>query len=569
MIIGLLVKYVFFVCKSNRNNYKQKLLYTDKAEIKFRIIYNDLAVYIFMDILSVKGYKRMEVIIMREEKITSLYNIISESVVDGQLPKDFALPKLTTDDSQIVWIDGAIDGVRIYHMGMSEVSDENRMLMINAVQAASRKEFDSAEELFCKLGQAVCAIAMIDELQSYIINHEEELIAENIYQYAVDTILNSMNRECVKYGLSLLELFDTSENEELRNIIRTIGLSEEFSLFAIFVMRQWKDGNNEIYQLAHKIHGWGRIHAIEHIQPETEEIKKWFLTDGVYNEVMSAYSALTCWQKSDAESVLKNKLTRDEFVGIRDIIDGLLDEGPVSGISEIENSDNIIITFLKQAKTFELDLDDYEVIYNIRVYFKSKSANNPEITFLCQEFLTSDNCKVLVKAAVKKGQAINLAQDLKLDFKEDILELLKSSFDSSYYLCNLLMPDLKYKDTVLELFQKNLPLHEMKTEPTNSLGLGQKYQNQNYLESILQGLKRYPLEGQELVETALQSSPVRTRNFGLKVLEAWVNEKKVPLKELIPEIYSLLCRLRDIEPNDNTKSAMDKLIEGNISFEDI
>ncbi len=108
----------------------------------------------------------------------------------------------------------------------------------------------------------------------------------------------------------------------------------------------------------------------------------------------------------------------------------------------------------------------------------------------------------------------------------------------------------------------------MKTLPTNSLGLGKEYQKQHCLENILQELKIYPLEGQEFVETALQSAPIRTRNIGIAVLESWVNMKQIPLKELMPEIYKLLCQLRDIETDEKVVNKMDRLIAGNIIFED-
>ncbi len=503
---------------------------------------------------------------MENKKQTSLYDFIASAVVDGQLPKDFSLPQ-KANKNEIRWMDGAMDGVYIYHMGFSELADDNKALMIEAVLAASKKDFGKADILFCKLGEKVRAIAAIDELQAYIIDHKEELSAENIYGYAVHAVLGSVDRECVKYGLSLLELFNTDNEEKIKDIVRTIGLSDEFSLFAVYVMLQWEDGNNEVYQLAKKIYGWGRIHAIERIEPTTEEIQEWLLKEGVHNTILPSYSALTCWQKSDAENRLKNP-SKEEMAGIRDIIAGLLEEGPVSGISGIENHNDIIMVFLNQMEKLELTLEDYEVIRGIRIYFENQDADtdNIGIVSLCNKLLDTDICRDVVLEAVKEGRAIGLAQDLKLDYKEDILGLLKTSFEEKFYLCSFIMAD--YKDAVLKIFRENLPLEEMKTLPTNSLGLGKEYQKQHCLENILQELKIYPLEGQEFVETALQSAPIRTRNIGIAVLESWVNMKQIPLKELMPEIYKLLCRLRDIETDEKVVNKMDRLIAGNIIFED-
>ena len=56
---------------------------------------------------------------------TSLYKYIASKIVDGQLPDDFSLPK-EKKDNEITWMDGAQDGVRIYHMGYSDLTEEDR-----------------------------------------------------------------------------------------------------------------------------------------------------------------------------------------------------------------------------------------------------------------------------------------------------------------------------------------------------------------------------------------------------------------------------------------------------------
>lgn len=78
--------------------------------------------------------------------------------------------------------------------------------------------------------------------------------------------------------------------------------------------------------------------------------------------------------------------------GIRDIIEGLLDEGPVSGISVIENGDEMITTFLNRAQGMNLESADYEVIRDIRIHYEDEASKNPDIVFLCGKLLDSDGC---------------------------------------------------------------------------------------------------------------------------------------------------------------------------------
>lgn len=446
---------------------------------------------------------------MGKKEITSLYQYICAAVVDDELPWGFSLPPLSNDENQILWADGAMDGVGMYHMSIPEMSEDNSELMHKAVWAAAKGKFKKADKLF-----------------------------------------------------------DTDSVEERKNRIRTIGLSDEFALFAIFVMRRWKDGNYEIWQLAKKIHGWGRIHAVAYIEPTTDEIKRWLLLEGVHNHIAPAYSALVCWQKADAGGVLRGDLSEEEFRAIRDIIEGLLDEGPVPGISEVMDSEDSIMIFLNHAKRLASELDDYETVRSIRIRYEDNASRNPQIVSLSQEILYTDNCKTVVSKAVKGGQALSLAEELHLDYKADIFALMESSFREKSHLCSVLMKDPEYKDQVIELFRRELPLSEMKTQPTKSLGLGQSFWRQRTLEFLLQELRRYPLEGQDFVETAMQSAPIRTRNMGLSVLEMWVAAKSIPLSKLVPKIETLLCELRKIEPEEDVKKRMDRLITGNLKFDE-
>ena len=108
----------------------------------------------------------------------------------------------------------------------------------------------------------------------------------------------------------------------------------------------------------------------------------------------------------------------------------------------------------------------------------------------------------------------------------------------------------------------------MKTKPTDSLGLGEDYARTTALEFLMQELRDWPLEGTEFIETGLQSAPVRTRNGALFVLEMWVEAEGKALAEILPDMWILLTKLRDIEPVDEVKQKMDRLIEGAIIYVD-
>jgi len=346
---------------------------------------------------------------------SSLFEYVSSALVNGELPGDFSLPDNAEGEAAIKWADGALDGVTLYHTSMPEVSEDDHILMTDAIRAAAKRDFSLADDLLRILARNLRAIVVLEDLQDYIAENHSKLDPGNLFDYGMHLLFESEDREGVKFGLSLLELFETDKMPKLKKAVRTIGLSDEFTLFAIIVMHHWGDGNNEIWELAKKTHGWGRIHAIEHLDPDTEEIRRWLLTDGVHNDVMPAYSALTCWEQSGAAEVLRNGPSQEEFRGIGDIIAGLLDEGPITGISEIEDPDEIISIYLDTADTMELILDDYKVIYEIFVYYRELISDKCPIAMKCRKLLHKYHAWCLILDAVKQGECIDMAADIGID----------------------------------------------------------------------------------------------------------------------------------------------------------
>lgn len=487
----------------------------------------------------------------------SLYDIIKSAVKDSALPDSFSLPR---DPSvKVPFADGAMDGIGIYHMGAPEITDEIRTLIKNAVDAAAMgNNIERAEEAFGALAEKISAVRAIDELQAYIIENRNTLPANNLYNFAVNMALRSPNKDSVKFGLSILELLNIENNEELKNAVRTLGLCDEFTIFAVFIMLQWGNGNDEIFELAKKVHGWGRIHAVERLEPETDEIKTWLLREGYKNVVLPAYSALTCWNKSGAAELLRSscKLSDEDFKALRDLIDALLDEGPCAGISAVENSEETLELFLNKASGRELNADDYAVIRNIRNY----DGENGKIAALCGGILNTEKCRECVFNAVKNGELIELAADLGLDFKDEVLRLIESDFDERAHLCRYLMDDSEYRAKTVEIFREKLPLDKMKAAPSNELCFSKEFQSEKNLVFLIQELKDCPLEGADLVEASLRCAPIHNRNMALRVLDSWVNITQKPLKELLPEIYTLLKELIEIEVNGSAKETMSKLI---------
>lgn len=495
----------------------------------------------------------------------SIYQQICDHITDGILDESFSLQDEDTDGAPFKWAPGAMDGVAMYHMQHSGLDASQAKGMAKALKSAASGNYPEAEALFNVWTKENRAISVIDELQKYVIDHSARLDAGNVFQTALSMMLHSTHIECVKIGMELMELFLVND-EKVREVIRRLGLYDEFTIFAVWNMQKWEDGNSEILKLAKKVHSWGRIHAVERLEPETDEIRHWLLTEGTVNGVVNAYSSLTCWQKANAEEILFGQLTEEEFKGITTLIDGLLDERPVPGISELEDAENMLLRFLEIAPHYNLTGQDYDVILSVQHWADDEDVQLPSVSAACDKILRSSSCTDTIRDTVKEGKALRLAEELDIPFRDDLLKCLEKDFDHNYSNCGYLMDSPDYVEPTLQLFRKNLPLSDMEGEPEDNLGLGEEYRSYNQLQFILQELGSYPLMGMEFMIAGLKSPVISNRNRVLANLKIWVQERQMPLSELSPELYTLVGQLREKEVNDGAMEMIVPLLEGQTIF---
>lgn len=251
-------------------------------------------------------------------------------------------------------------------------------------------------------GDYVSMLPLIDDFQHWIIDNASDLNSNLIFTFSVNLLEKSNNAECIKFAMSVLEIMDIEYNEVWRDIICALGLSDEFTLYSLFLIRQWPDANTVIFDLAKKLHGWGRIHAVERLSPDTQKIKDWLLTEGYKNDIMEEYSALTCVQKSGLPERLRKKfLTQDEFGAASNLIRYLPFEGPVDGISGLDNPEEFLSFYLAMAK----------------------------------------------------GRGFSVAQRLGMDYADKAFHEIQNDFYKQYDLASLLLEDGLHVDETIQLLE--------------------------------------------------------------------------------------------------------------------
>lgn len=298
------------------------------------------------------------------------------------LGKDFSLP---SDEKGLRYVDGAKDGICAYHMGAADITKKDIEEINKVITLANTGDYDQADSVLEKLCERIRVVNFIDELQDCILDRKDE-IEDKFYVYSLHLMTQSANIECVKVGMMIQELF--TQSDEVKGMVRTLGLSDEFTLYSVFIMRNWENGNTEIMNIAKSVNGWGKAHAVHYIEPDTEEIRQWLLTDAVSNDIMPAYSGWDCYKKADVGSVItKDKLSYKELEGVLSIVDAMLDEGPVLGISNIEDPKEVLLNVLNHAiKHAPLSAKDCKIISNI-LDWQKENLGDTEIESISNKIL--------------------------------------------------------------------------------------------------------------------------------------------------------------------------------------
>ena len=230
----------------------------------------------------------------------SIYERIRAAVQpDGALPKDFSIQEKPENPQAIRFAEGAADGIAFYHMGgggdqalLERLEDITRL-------AAGGADYETVEpQLSACFGEREAMLGCIDGLQSWIVEHREELDASRLFGFANAVLRHSASLGAVKYALSVLELLAASQGQ-WRQAVRTLALSDELTLYCVWIAKHWENSGEELFHMARKVRGWGRVHAVRELEPATREMRDWLLDEGWDNDILPAYTALACAQRGD------------------------------------------------------------------------------------------------------------------------------------------------------------------------------------------------------------------------------------------------------------------------------
>ena len=513
-----------------------------------------------------------------ETKDLSIYELIKNSIqANGELPENFILPP--KDPNGVPWADGAMDGVYIYHTVGNEEDIEP---LKNIVFQISEGKFEEAETNLDKLDFSM--ISRTNSLLDWIIQEQKQINLNNLYEFASSQLSTSKNIEVIKFCLSVLAIMNVETDEETIEKVKILALSDEFTLYCLNIFVKLENSNKEIFEIAEKVKGWGRVHSIGYLEVTNDEIKEWILEEGCHNDVLPAYTAYTCAKKINLIEMLnEDKISNKKFNDISYLMNALLDESAITGMSALEDRELLIERYLEKAKTLASTEEDYYAVITLKEYIKNNKEINNELIKICDEILNSENTRNNVKELLKEGYGYNIAKYLGIDIDKYILEYLQDNpLKNPYIVFNI--SERKNMEKLVSLIEKKLTLEKLEGAPTDKF-YPKNEENKEYifLDTIIRKLGNfgrternfivtlYPVApttsmdepenfigiGENLIICALNSPYVDIRYGAVNTLESWKEKGYILSNEIIENIK----KLEKLEVDEELKIKLNELLK--------
>lgn len=500
--------------------------------------------------------------------VQSIYHAIYENLnSEGVLPQNFSLSFKRTSPNEISFMPGAKDGIGVFHFGLTNPEKVSKKI-VKLLKSDWEKGSISSQIKIAELLHKYGTLSVIDSSLNSIREDHKRIDVNKMFYYACNLAFQTTDEELVKLGIGLLGLLDLNDQQEIIDKLIILALYEEFTLYVAVAVSNCKNGNDILYKIAQKVNGWGKIHTVQRLEPTSDEIREWILRRGCANAIMDSYLGLECAIKGDLIGTLRSDSLDDElFDGISIIIDALLDEGPVNGISVYEHAEEALQRYLMIASKHAVTMLQFWRILNLQSWLEHATiSNKDELQKICNNIVYRESWRKLIFEILSNPNdeqffyAANAASRLNMDVSELIYKaVVQEPVRHSGYLSNVYQ-NPEYAEQLTKIYEEILPLDDMATGMGDFL-FAESFAEEHYcLDFVLQELKNYPRMGEKLVQTALKSPVVRERNGACKVIEEWCKKLNKNLQDISPNLYSVLKEIESIEVNADTKENMNKLL---------
>lgn len=501
---------------------------------------------------------------------TSLYQWITQHSSEGYIDEEMQDELPDVESKTLAW--DTFEGVNVapgFFEGVigSESDDAtDKATVLFELFADFEKENETKEQLDGKLGSIYgfmlenSTITYIDSFIDLLSERREEVSVGLIYKIAKMFLTEANHREPIKWAIAFIGLLKLDEEDI--ELIALFGLTEEFSKFAAVALYR-KDQNELLFELAKKVHGWGRVTYIRYLQCEHEAIQTWILLEGYKCSIGVNHTAYECAVKGNLLAYIQTHgWSAELYEAAGDLLLGMIGDGPGERIADYEDAKEVIKAFIEEGQTRCRTLDQFWVLVKIFLYLLRHADNDgweKDENYKTQKRIgdlglrSGIDWKTMAYEDIRNYKNRDILKALGVNVWEELFAIAQedSEFNEWYVLAET--KDIDQYKRLCALAETRFALDEIASGPKDELGLGSEFGKHMDLTMIVQNLRNFDqIIGEPLVAAALQSPVTNNRNMALNVIQTY---------EQIPEgLIDIIKSNLTIDPNENVQERYQNIL---------
>ncbi|TVT31494.1 hypothetical protein FNH05_28330 [Amycolatopsis rhizosphaerae] len=502
---------------------------------------------------------------------TFLSHALASAALHGPGPwphGGYPLPDEDPDEVRVM--SGAVeDGVRTHHFrfrpdeaGAAETAEELERLV------GSPPTTTDLAALHDRLA-AVDTLTIADPLTAEL--RRRSLPRDRLREIALRLTGHGTRRNAVATGIVLLGL---SGDERDRELLLVLGTLEDLSLYAVVaLLRSQPEPPHAVFELARRVDGWGRIHAVERLAGTGDpEIRSWLLREGFRNGVTGEYLAHLAATTGGLYAALLDEEVDDALLdGAGDILETLAGPaGPAKNIEDYPDGPPALCRYVALVRTRPPHPGRVTVLLRLAKFLDTEIAASLDwdertrsaLRETCLATAKEPGWRATVASALAEGDlpafrnALWPARQLGIAVGEHLRWRLRAHPDDGYlWQCLLDEHPAHEIAEVVAFAQELLPLPELVTGPATDPGFGRDRAFDRVLGLLVNHLAEHPGQGGPLLGVALANRLTGNRNTAARALAAW------PAESVPPEMRARVREAHHREPDPDTKKGLRELLD--------